>query len=45
MSNGSPFIDFAKTGPAPADVWLTPFGPGGYNKIWEPTFPARALGK
>ena len=34
MINGSPFIDFTKTGPAPADVWLTTIGPGGTNQIW-----------
>jgi hypothetical protein len=32
MMNGSPFIDFTKSGPAPADIWLTPYG--GSNQIW-----------
>src|SRR5262249_7035296 len=41
MMNGSPFIDFTKSGPAPADVWLDPIGPQAYNKVWgiDPSVP------
>ena len=45
MMNGSPFIDFTKNWPAPADVWLTPYGAQGYNKIWGSSdLPGQGLG-
>ena len=43
LANGSPFIDFTKQGPAPADVWLTNIGPGGSNQVWGKDIAGQAL--
>ncbi len=46
MMNGSPYIDFTKTGTAPADVWLRVIGAQSYNEVWGSSdLPDQGLGE